>query len=217
VKDAHVAARLKMVESQLRSRGIRDERVLEVMASVPRHTFVPPDLVDSAYEDRPLQIGLSQTISQPYMVAAMTEALHVLPHHRVLEIGTGSGYQTAILSALAGKVYTMERHGELAKRARALLASLGCDNVTVVEGDGTKGWPAAAPYDRILVTAGAPEPPKALVAQLAPEGEMLCPAGSQERQQLVRIRQTDEGLRRQAGMECIFVPLIGEQGWQEPD
>jgi len=211
------AARHKMVEEQLRGRGIGDASVLRIMNTVPRHRFVPAELVDSAYEDRPLKIGLGQTISQPYMVAAMTEQLHLRPEHRVLEIGTGSGYQTAILSYLAREVISMERHPQLADRARGLLQDLGCENVQVISGDGTKGWPAGAPYDRILITAGAPEPPPTLIAQLGPGGELLCPAGTQQRQQLIRVLRTPEGIRRQSGMECIFVPLIGEEGWQDPD
>ncbi len=204
-----------MVEVQLRGRGILDERVLEAMGRVPRHHFVPLASRAKAYEDKPLPIDCGQTISQPYMVAIMTELLQLRPTDRVLELGTGSGYQAAILAALASKVLTIERHEPLAKSARASLGALGLDNVQVVCGDGTLGSPLDAPYDGIMVTAGAPDIPAALVAQLAPRGRLVCPVGSREAQTLIQITRRGEGTVEKKGTACMFVPLIGERGWAE--
>ncbi len=210
------AARESMVSTQLRSRGIRDEQLLKVMAQIPRHRFVPPEVQDRAYEDRPTPIGCAQTISQPYMVAAMTELLALQPTDRVLEIGTGSGYQSAVLAALAQEVYTIERHTDLAEQARETLAELGVHNVTVVVGDGTQGHPEAAPYNAILVTAGAPAVPAALKNQLAVGGRLLCPVGDREMQQLCRIvRRSEAEFDEEDGIKCIFVPLLGRSGWPE--
>lgn len=209
-------ARRQMVETQLRARGIKDPRVLEAFATVPRHYFVPPAMQKAAYEDHPLQIGCGQTISQPFMVALMTELLHVQPEDRVLEVGTGSGYQTAILATLAREVISMERHASLTKAAQAALDQGGYDNVAIKVGDGTLGYPEAAPYDAILVTAGAPEVPEPLKRQLAVGGRLVCPIGSREMQQLVRVTRLEaDRFTEEEGTKCIFVPLLGQAGWPE--
>lgn len=213
--DSATAARHGMVEEQIRSRGIRDERVLAAMRQVPRHEFVPSGQMAAAYEDRALPIGLEQTISQPYMVAAMTEALRVGPAQRVLEVGTGSGYQTAILSLLASQVYTIERHDAMARRAAALLEQLGYGRIHFRVGDGSLGWPEEAPFDRILVTAGAPEVPKPLVEQLAEGGRLVVPVGRSGTQSLVVVERYRDKTVEHHGMLCRFVPLIGAAGWPE--
>lgn len=207
--------REQMVETQIAKRGVRSRRVLEAMRAVPRHLFVPPEQERSAYDDHPLQIGFGQTISQPYMVAAMTELLDLRPEDRVLEIGTGSGYQTAILAMLAREVISIERHPVLSEQAADRLAGLGYDNAVVHCGDGTLGWPEAAPYDAILVTAGSPTVPRALKEQLTVGGRLVCPTGSRDVQRLIRIVRTETGFTEAHGISCIFVPLIGEQGWPE--
>jgi len=189
--------------------------VLEAFMAVPRHHFVPDRFRVHAYEDRPLDIGSGQTISQPYMVAAMTELLALRPTDHVLEIGTGSGYQTAILATLAGHVTSIERFAGLADRAQRLLRALEYDNVTVQVGDGTLGHPDGAPYDAILVTAAAPRVPAALLDQLAMNGRLVCPVGEREVQRLVRVVRTPEGYREEAGIECVFVPLVGSDGWPD--
>ena len=208
-------ARERMVTEQIAGRGIRDPRVLAAMRDVPRHLFVPESAQDEAYEDRPLPIGEGQTISQPYMVAAMSAALEAGPSHRVLEIGTGSGYQAAILGRLAGSVVTVERRAALAARARETLASLGCHNIAVVVGDGSIGYPTQAPYDRILVTAGAPAVPEALTDQLADRGRLVIPVGSEGYQRLMIVDRQGERLSDREGEGCVFVPLIGVYGWPE--
>lgn len=202
-----------MVEAHLRARGIVDERVLEAMADVPRHLFVPDELRSRAYDDRPLDIGHGQTISQPYMVALMTQELRVRPQDRVLEIGTGSGYQTAILSLLAAEVVTIERVQALALEAENRLAELGYENVTVEVGDGTLGCSEQVPFDGIMVTAGAPDIPRALKNQLADGGRLVCPVGPRDVQQLVVVSRNGEVFRERMGTGCVFVPLIGVQGW----
>jgi len=207
--------RANMVEEQLVARAIADARVLDAFRTVPRHCFVPQAYQDQAYEDRPLPIGLGQTISQPYMVACMTELLDLRPSDRVLEVGTGSGYQTAILSFLAAAVVSIERHGSLQARARACLQQLGRENIRFVVGDGCLGHAAWAPYDAIIVTAGGPEVPPALLAQLANNGRLLCPVGDQHRQQLVRIEKQGSTLHTTAHTDCVFVPLRGKNGWPE--
>jgi protein-L-isoaspartate(D-aspartate) O-methyltransferase len=206
-----------MVARQLEARGVRDARVLDAMRRVPRHRFVPPELLAHAYEDTPLPIGERQTISQPYMVALMSEALALTgPEPRVLEVGTGSGYQSAVLAAMGAHVISIERVPELALRARGLLAELGFgDRVRVVEGDGTLGWPAGAPYDGIIVTAGAPQIPRPLVGQLAPSGSMVLPIGEQDVQTLVRLRRGEQGLIEHYFGECRFVKLHGAYGWED--
>lgn len=208
-------ARADMVERQLRGRSIRDERVLAAMMRIPRHRFLPDTLQKWAYSDRAVSIGERQTISQPYMVALMTELLQLRPTDRVLEIGTGSGYQTALLAGLAAEVVTIERHVVLADRARGLLQQLDYTRVTVIVGDGTQGCPEYAPYDAILVTAGGPQVPPKLEAQLAIGGRLVCPVGPREVQELIREVRTPDGIQRETGIQCSFVPLIGEEGWEQ--
>jgi protein-L-isoaspartate(D-aspartate) O-methyltransferase len=198
----------------LRSRGIRDERVLEAMAHIPRHLFVPEALAAKAYGDHALPIGEMQTISQPYMVARMTELLEVEKDSKVLEIGAGSGYQTAVLSSVAGRIYAIERIAELARTAQANIRRIGCYNATVKWFDGTIGWSEHAPYDAILVAAGGPDVPTPLVAQLGPGGRLVIPVGDTEQQVLVRVIKTDRGIIREDHGLCQFVKLIGRYGWQ---
>jgi protein-L-isoaspartate(D-aspartate) O-methyltransferase len=208
-------AREKMVDAQIAGRGIHDAGVLAAMRKVPREAFVPAHLVSRAYEDGPLPIGEGQTISQPYIVAAMTEALRLQPGDRVLEIGTGSGYAAAVLSVLAAEVYTIERLERLAASARRRLHDLGYANVHVRPGDGSLGWPEHAPYDAIVVTAGGPDVPPSLLQQLAVGGRLVMPIGPTPRsQRLVRVvRTTEERYDREALEEVAFVPLIGAEGW----
>lgn len=214
-EDNYAAAREWMVESQIRRRGITDPRVLRAMRTVPRHLFVPRDLWDQAYNDYPLPIGEGQTISQPYIVALMTEALELTGTEKVLEVGAGSGYQAAILAELAKEVYTIERIPELARHAEKILKQLGYRNVQVIVGDGTKGWKPQAPYDAIIVTAGAPQVPGPLVEQLALGGRLVIPVGDQYSQSLTRIRRTMKGdLKTEYLGGCRFVKLIGEYGWK---
>lgn len=213
-EDDFAQEREAMVETQILGRGIKDPRVLDAMRKVPRHVFVPDHLKPQAYEDRPLKIGSGQTISQPYMVGLMTALLDVHPGHRVLEVGTGSGYQAAILAHLTSEVYTIERIAFLSSRAREVLGQIGVDNVSVETRDGTLGWPEKAPFDRILVTAGAPEIPVALEEQLAIGGKLVCPVGTSERQMLMIVYRTQEGWVREESVGCMFVPLIGKGGWR---
>jgi protein-L-isoaspartate(D-aspartate) O-methyltransferase len=212
--DAFQAARQSMVEVQLKQRGIRDPRVLAAMAQVPRHQFISPAYHDIAYADHPAPIGEGQTISQPYMVALMLEGLELRPQDVVLEIGTGSGYQAALLAELAARVYTIERHASLAERARHMLSQLGYNNVTVVVGDGSQGLPQAAPFDSIVVAAAAPQVPPALFEQLREGGRMLIPVGSPELQELQLIRKMNGGPQVFRSEGCRFVPLIGEHGFK---
>ncbi|HEX5731303.1 MAG TPA: protein-L-isoaspartate(D-aspartate) O-methyltransferase [Blastocatellia bacterium] len=204
--------RARMIEL-LKSRGIRDEWVLRAMEDVPRHLFVPDALVAKAYGDHALPIGEMQTISQPYMVARMTELLEVDKDSTVLEIGAGSGYQTAVLSAVAGRVFAIERIGDLARKAQANIRKLGCYNATVKWFDGTIGWSEHAPYDGILVAAGGPEIPEPLVAQLATGGRLVIPVGDTQRQTLVRVIKTETGRVVEEHGLCQFVKLIGRHGW----
>jgi protein-L-isoaspartate(D-aspartate) O-methyltransferase len=207
--------RRRLVES-LRAKGIRDERVLDALFQVPRHRFVRSHLATQAYADFALPIEGGQTISQPYVVAVMTEALRVDPEHTVLEIGTGSGYQTAILARLARWVYSLERVPELAQKAIARLRSLSVDNVKIQVFDGTIGWSDRGPFDRILVTAGAPEAPKPLLEQLRPGGIMVVPEGSRASQRLITYRKLKTGgAQRSEGEAVAFVPLLGRFGWQQ--
>ncbi len=187
--DAYRDERLLMVEEQLRARGIRDERVLDAMARVPRHEFVPAEHRGEAYEDHPLPIGEGQTISQPFVVAAMLEALALRREDVALEVGTGSGYETAVLAELVGTVYSVERIASLAERARAVLARLGYGNVTVVHGDGSQGLPDAAPFDAIVVSAAAPQVPASLIGQLRDGGRLVIPVGSGFAQELQLVRK----------------------------
>jgi protein-L-isoaspartate(D-aspartate) O-methyltransferase len=207
--DPTAEARKRMVEEQIEARGVRDPRVLDAMRQVPRHELVPASQRDRAYEDRPLPIGHGQTISQPYVVAAMTDALQLTGGERVLEIGTGSGYQAAILSKLAKEVYSIEIVPELAQRARADLARLGYANVEVRQGDGWRGWPEKAPFDAIVVTAAPEEVPPDLIAQLAVGGRLVIPVGGRE-QQLMVVRKTPEGITREVLFGVRFVPMRGE-------
>jgi protein-L-isoaspartate(D-aspartate) O-methyltransferase len=207
--------RRAMIETQLRRRGIRDPRVLEAMAQVPRHEFVPPQLFREAYEDHPLPIGGGQTISQPYMVAAMVEALALRGAEKVLEVGTGSGYEAAVLARLAAKVYTIEYDAGLARTARERLSRMGLANVIVVEGDGSLGYPASAPYDGILVAAAAPEVPARLFEQLTEGGRLVIPVGRRDWQELRLIRKLDGGPVVTGLGQCRFVPLLGEHGLEE--
>src|SRR4051812_24312773 len=205
-----------MVQQQIEARGVRDGRVLDAMRAVPRHLFVPEALRSQAYEDHALAIGEGQTISQPYMVAVMTEALAPGAADRVLEIGTGSGYQTAVLARLSAQVFSVERHPRLADVARDTLASIGVTNPVICVGDGTEGLPDSAPFDRILVTAGAPAVPAALEAQLAIGGRLVIPVGPPGYQHLTTIVRRDEDMfERTESIACVFVPLIGRQGWPD--
>ncbi len=206
--------RQDMVEGQLRKRAIRDERVLAAMLSVPRHEFVPTELAGEAYTDRPLPIGHEQTISQPFMVAAMAEALQLSGGERVLEIGAGSGYQAAVLSLLAREVHAVEMHEELAVASRERLRRLGYGNVQVHVGDGTLGWPEEAPFEAILVTAAAPEIPPPLAAQLAEGGRLVLPVGTAEEQRLLRVEKRAGALSTRRLYHCRFVPLVGKYGWK---
>jgi protein-L-isoaspartate(D-aspartate) O-methyltransferase len=204
--------RRRMAED-LAHMGIADPRVLAAMARVPRHRFVPEPQRRFAYADGPLPIGDGQTISQPYMVAAMTEALRLGGAERVLEVGTGSGYQCAVLAELAREVVTVERISELSERAGAVLADLGYTNVVRVVGDGTLGAPEHSPYDAIVVTAGAPAAPEPLLAQLADGGRLVVPEGGRGIQTLVRYTRRGRNIHTEALMQCMFVPLIGRHGW----
>ncbi len=204
-----------MVDQQIRARGVVDPRVLLAVRKVPRHSFIPQHLWDQAYNDYPLPIGGDQTISQPYIVALMTEILELQAMDRVLEIGTGSGYQTAILAELAAEVFSIDRMGDLANRAKAVLDSLGYANVQIRVGDGTLGWPEAAPFDGIIVTAGAPKVPRPLMEQLALGGRLVIPVGDMFSQTLTCVRQTESGLKFEYHGGCRFVRLIGRYGWPE--
>ncbi len=204
----------EMVENQLISRVIQDELVLSAFRKVPRHRFVPKEFLDSAYGDHPLPIGEGQTISQPYMVALMTEALQLKGQERVLEIGTGSGYQAAILAEIAREVYSVERFETLASRAKGVLEELGYGNVKVKVGDGTLGWEEFSPYDGIVVTAGAPHAPKPLVDQLKEGGRIVIPIGGSFSQMLTLVTKSRGKVSSQNICACVFVPLIGEEGWK---
>jgi len=206
-----------MVRTQLIPRGISDERVLDAMMRVPRHLFVDSAMRHRAYDDSALPIGEGQTISQPYMVAVMTELLKLLGTEKVLEIGTGSGYQAAVLAHLAAEVYTIERKPLIADRAAKTLKSLSYDNIHVKTGDGTLGWPGASPFDGIIITAAAPEIPPPLISQLSAKGVLVMPVGSRFSQQLLKVRKTSEGLVEERHTPCVFVPLIGAHGWKEED
>ena len=221
VEDKFEAARQEMVARQLRARGITSQTVLDAMASVPRHLFVSPDQTSSAYSDEPLSIGSGQTISQPFMVAAMSEALSLQGSERVLEVGAGSGYQAAILSLLARDVTAIEAQPELASQARERLSRLGYTNVRVEAGDGSMGWPPmssthgppGALYEAILVAAAAPTVPPPLVEQLAEGGRLVIPVGKSDHQELVRIVKRNGSTSQESLFACRFVPLLGHFGW----
>ena len=214
-QDEYTLQREQMVRGQIEARGVRDERVLAAIRAVPRHLFVPAYLAGSAYHDTPLAIGQGQTISQPYIVALMTELLELAGDERVLEIGTGSGYQAAVLAQLAAEVITVERFPSLAQEARERLARLGYDNVQIEVGDGSLGWPEGAPYDAIIVTAASPEMPEPLPDQLAGGGRLVVPVGPRWTQHLVRVRREGGTFQRETMIGVAFVPLIGQHGWQD--
>lgn len=209
--------RRRMVEEQLEARGISDTRVLQAFLTVPRHEFVSKDLQPEAYADHPLPIGGGQTISQPYMVALMVQLLHLQGHERVLEVGTGSGYQLAILSQVALEVYSIERLPELADQSLSRLEELGYLNVHISVGNGTLGWVEHAPYEGILIAAGAPAVPPPLVRQLADGGRLVIPLGSQQVQTLTLVKKRREALSQQPITTCVFVPLLGEYGWRDEE
>lgn len=212
----YAVQRERMVRDLIAARGVKDERVLAAMRKIPRHSFVNDTLRMKAYGDHALPIGSGQTISQPYIVARMTEMLEVKPEHSVLEVGTGSGYQTAVLALLARRVYSLELVPELVQAAIPRMRQLGIDNVKIQVFDGTVGWSEWAPYDRILVTAAAPKVPEPLLGQLAPGGALLVPEGNLNLQRLVLYRKSVRGgMRRLEGEEVAFVPLLGRHGWKQ--
>jgi len=214
-KNDQLKARMRMVDEQIISRGIRDPAVIVAMRKVPRHLFVEEALQNQAYSDHPLPIGEKQTISQPYMVALMTEAMQLKGMEKVLEVGAGSGYQTAILAEIAFKVFSVERIRSLTIQARKLLYDLGYLNVEIKFSDGTLGWVEESPFDAIIVTAGSPGIPQPLVDQLAIGGRLVIPVGDSTDQELVRITRTEEGVKREDLGGCRFVKLIGQHGWEE--
>lgn len=208
-------ARERMVVEQLERRGIKSPRVLAAMREVPRHLFVAPEAIDRAYEDSALPIAAEQTISQPYMVALMTEVADLKGDEKVLEIGTGSGYQTAILARLAGSVYSIEYIDQLHRRAREIIQSLGISNCFLRCGDGSQGWPEAAPFDVIIVTAAMPGIPRPLLHQLSARGRLVAPIGDEDLQTLVRISRLDDRWQEEYFGECVFVKMVGEHGFDE--
>ncbi len=214
-RDFYRISRERMVENQIKARGIKDERVLKAMLKVPRHLFVDEALREQAYGDFPLPIGEGQTISQPYIVALMTEALELKGNERVLEVGTGSGYQTAILAELALWVYTIEKYFRLLERAKKILMELGYKNIIFRLGDGTLGWPEAAPFDAIIVTAGAPEIPKPLIEQLSEGGRIVIPVGDEFSQVLIKGIKKGGILHTQTLEAVRFVKLVGAYGFKE--
>jgi protein-L-isoaspartate(D-aspartate) O-methyltransferase len=205
--------RYDMVQTQIERRRVSDPRVLAAMREVPRHPFVPDHMRGEAYSDQALPIGHGQTISQPYIVATMLEALALRGPEKALDIGAGSGYQTAVLSRLCEEVIGIERIPELARAAAARLAKLGYLNATIIEGDGTAGVKAEAPFDAIIAGAGSPEVPRPLVAQLAVGGRLVIPVGDRHLQKIVIVRKTEDGVKMEDGIGCVFVPLVGEYGW----
>jgi len=206
-----------MVKTQLIPRGIKDERVLAAMKKVPRHLFVDESMQHRAYDDSALSIGEGQTISQPYMVAVMSEFLELKGTEKVLEIGTGSGYQAAVLAGLAKEVYTVERIAVLAERAEERYHTLGYANIHVKIANGTLGWPEASPFDRIIITAGTPKVPEPLLQQLADQGILIAPVGDRFSQQIIKVKKTGDKVVEEYLTPCIFVPLIGEYGWKKED
>jgi protein-L-isoaspartate(D-aspartate) O-methyltransferase len=214
-EDRYTAIRHRMVDTQIAPRGISDPRVLAAMRQVPRHRFIPSHLWDQAYGDYPLPIGEDQTISQPYIVALMTEILEIKATDKVLEVGTGSGYQAAILAELAAQVFSIDRVASLLAQAEKTLHSLGYTNIKTRVGDGTLGWPQEMPFDAIIVTAGAPQVPRPLTEQLSLGGRLVIPVGDRWSQTLTCVRKTKEGLKVEYHGGCRFVRLIGEYGWQQ--
>ncbi|HPQ80748.1 MAG TPA: protein-L-isoaspartate(D-aspartate) O-methyltransferase [bacterium] len=216
-RDPYEVARRRMVAEQIVPGGVRDPRVLEAMGRVRRHAFVSPGMESQAYEDRPLPIGFGQTISQPLMVALMTQALCLTGTERILELGTGSGYQAAILAELASEVFTIERIKELSIRARTALYRLGYSNVRLRIGDGTVGWPERGPFDGIVVTAGAPVVPECLYSQVSDGGRLIIPVGDEDIQSLEVIQIVGGEIKRKSVTACRFVKLVGKHGWREGD
>jgi protein-L-isoaspartate(D-aspartate) O-methyltransferase len=213
--DLYAHERLKMVTEQLVARGIKDSAVIAAMTKVPRHAFIRDELRGHSYEDQPLPIGNDQTVSQPYMVALMAEALELTGSERILEIGAGSGYAAAVFAELCQQVFSVERIEELAIKARLTLIGVGCHNIRIQIGDGTLGWPEEAPFDAIVISAGAPQIPRPLLEQLKPSGRLVFPMGEEELQTLVRLRRTPAGLKEEYFGECRFVKLRGLYGWEE--
>jgi protein-L-isoaspartate(D-aspartate) O-methyltransferase len=206
-----------MIDSQLKSRGISSFEVLRAMSVVPREKFVSSEFIEAVYNDGPLSIGSGQTISQPYMVAMMTEALMLKKNDKVLEIGTGSGYQAAVLQEIAAHVFSVERISPLAEHAWNVLASLGYTDIAIKVGDGTLGWPEESPFDAIIVTSGSPEVPETLLNELKDGGRMIIPVGSMSHQRIIRITRTKGNFNKEELLSCVFVPLIGEYGWHESE
>ncbi|MFB6290809.1 MAG: protein-L-isoaspartate(D-aspartate) O-methyltransferase [Candidatus Bipolaricaulia bacterium] len=213
--DSHSLELERMIENQLEKRGIKDERLLDAFRANPRHLFVSEDQRSQAYSDRPLPIGEGQTISQPYIVALMTDLLSVGPDDRVLEIGTGSGYQTAILATLGDAVFTIERKAELQKRAKDIHREIGLKNITYKIGDGTKGWREHAPFERIIGTGSVPEVPESLINQLDDPGRLVIPAGPKRQQRIVLVTRKNEETKKEKKSYCSFLPLVGEEGWSK--
>jgi len=211
----HEELRKQMVQRQIAARGITDERLLDAMLRIPRHLFTGEEQRSRAYDDMALSIGTGQTISQPYIVANMTELLSLEGGEKVLEIGTGSGYQTALLAELAREVFTVERLKNLSDRALKVLSSLGYDNVTFAVGDGTLGWQEKAPFDRIVITAATPDIPQPLVKHLGEGGILVAPVGDRFSQNLIRAVKKGDSLDKEHHTPCVFVPLVGEHGWSE--
>lgn len=205
----------RMIEKQLKKRGINDQRLIESFREVPRHLFVPEDQKPHAYSDRPLPIGEGQTISQPYIVALMTNLLSVYSDHAVLEIGTGSGYQTAILATLGETIYSVEKRGGLQESARKIHQKLDLNNIKYKTGDGTKGWSKHAPFDRIIGTGSVPEIPESLINQLKDPGRLVIPAGGRRQQRLVVLIKEEGKIKKEKKSYCSFLPLIGDQGWKK--
>jgi len=204
-----------MCDTQLKSRGILSSDVLRAMSKVPRERFVSSEHIEAAYNDGPLSIGSGQTISQPYMVAMMTEALMLKKNDKVLEIGTGSGYQSAVLQEIAAHVYSVERISSLAEHAGEVLGSLGYSDITIKVGDGTLGWSEQAPFNAVIVTSGSPSVPETLMAQLSDNGRMVIPVGSRNHQKIIRIIRSGNNFSKEEMLSCVFVPLIGKYGWDE--
>jgi protein-L-isoaspartate(D-aspartate) O-methyltransferase len=208
-------ARERMVQEQILARGIIDARVIAALRKIPRHLFVDPGIVNRAYDDSALPIGEKQTLSQPYMAARMTEALGLTGGEKVLEVGTGSGYQTALLAELCFNVFSVEKIRMLSRKARGLLDQLGYQNIALHVGDGTIGWSDHAPYDAIIVSAGSPATPKPLLEQLALRGRLVIPVGDEQGQSLLRVTRTRVGFKQEPLGECKFVKLFGKYGWRE--
>lgn len=216
--EGDIEKRRQMVSEQLQRRGVKDPATLKSMLEVPRERFVPPTIRSMAYEDGPLPIGEGQTISQPYIVALMTQAAELTPDSTVLDIGTGSGYAAAVLSRIVKEVYTIERIASLSQNAQKVFQELGYTNITAKVGDGTLGWPEKAPFDAIIVTAGAPVTPDSLLAQLKTGGRLIIPVGDSLSQQLFRFWKHEEGHFTKEILDYVrFVPLIGEEGWPAAD